>query len=242
MHKTKWAWERLIKKHQRVLVRKGCHNPKALIYSIRCDLINCVQAAIEVVSLDAADVINNFFCGVSDIHKSIAASCEFSSIEHVGFEVMEPMDLVVEGVQHWVETINLNIAEPIIISRISRFSASEEFQRRVGGYAEIMRVWLEFYGVTLFLELFDIYRQPALQSQSHEYSGRQFNIRHYAFSVKNKETVDRIHRMLQDTAQAHGNIIEMPYAKTIFNSGDNSYNTKAINRLNGCELEFVYTK
>jgi hypothetical protein len=63
-------------------------------------------------------------------------------IYHLGFEIHEPLDLVLYGIHHWIEHSNRAVGANMSVSRFPHYSASQSFQDRAGAYTEIMRTWL----------------------------------------------------------------------------------------------------
>src|SRR5207249_2675393 len=139
-------------------------------------------------------------------------------IYHVGFEIHEPLDLVLYGINHWIEHSKRAVGANMKVRNFLRFPASPAFQQRVGAYAEIMRIWLQLDERVLMLELFDISRAadsvlasaPKLTHRSFKGlfrddgpgSGHQQRldrlfasdeIWHYAFHVKRPADVMELH-------------------------------------------------
>ena len=73
-------------------------------------------------------------------------------MNHIGFQVREPLDVFLEGVAHWAPRLDLDVVGA------KRFTASEAFREQVGAFAEMAQIWLRLDDVTVELELFDIHR------------------------------------------------------------------------------------
>ena len=151
---------------------------------------------------------------------------------------------------------------------VLRFPASPSFQKRVGAYAEIMRIWLQVNERVLMLELFDIHRpaDAVLAGGAPKLTHRNFQglfrsddaapghrqrltrlvaedeIWHYAFYVKRPVDVMELHAEWKALA-AHNSNYVLPYAAPVHNQHDGSFHTKIIHRarpgVHRRELEFV---
>ena len=259
--------EELLHSHRDVLRRKNIVRKQDLIQTIKLDLDKLTHALYEVRENSAASVLQTFFSGALVDTESVVGKLTDGNIYHVGYEVHEPLDLVLYGIDHWIENSRRNLGAEMRVSNYLRFPASEAFQRRVGACTEIMRIWLEVNGRELMLELFDIERPVnhhlagapkaahrnfhGLFRQDHRASGHDQRILdlfaadeiwHYALHVKHSEDVWRFHNEWRELASRDPDFF-VPYAEPVHNHHDCSFHTKVIrnagNTEGRMELEFV---
>lgn len=255
--------DELLRSHTELLARKNIHRKLELFRVIRLDLDKLTHALTELKVNCAQDVLQDFFGDAADC-RAIGRRLTGSQIGHVGFEIHEPLSLVLHGLRHWIEQSKRLLGADMRIRDYLRFPASSAFQKRVAAPAEIMRLWLDVEGQVLMLELFDIYRpvDPVL-ANSPKPTHRNFHglfrpegsaashpqrltrlfagdeIWHYAFHVALPEDVRELHAELQLLAAVHSKYF-LPYAEPVHNEHDRSFHTKIIRRGSArLELEFV---
>jgi hypothetical protein len=260
--------EELLRLHGDLLERKNIRRKHELIQVIKLDLDKLAHAFIEVKENRAAPVLQKFFSGSGLDYLEICSRIAGGHIYHVGFEIHEPLDLVLYGIRHWVDQSRSALEADMQLSNFFRFPASAAFQKRVAAPAEIMRLWLQVNERSLMLELFDIHRpadsflngwrpklthrnfnalhRPEDYADGHEQRLSQLfaadQIWHYAFYVRTPGDVMDLHSQLQNLASPESGY-SMPYIEPVHNRGDRSFHTKIIRkeegRQNRLELEFV---
>lgn len=257
--------EDLFVSHANLLARKNIQRRNELLRLIRLDLDKLTHALLEVQHNRAVPVLRDFF-GDSLNEEWVGAMLAEEAIYHVGFEIHEPMGLVLHGIYHWIEQSKQALGVSMRVKEYMRFPASPAFQGRVGAYTEIMRIWLQVDERTLMLELFDIHRpaDPVLSSEL-KLTHRNFHglfrkedlttghqqrletlfakdpIWHYALHVKNPDCVSKLHQEWQALA-AEDSSYFLPYTAPVHNRYDDSYHTKLVRMHPGgrrLELEFV---
>lgn len=254
--------ERLLASHEQILAKKNIYTTSELLQLIKIDFEKTIHALLEVRNKEAHQMVRAFFEGheeiVSDIEPAIGRH-----LYHFGFEIYEPLDVVLYGFERWIERSKQILGIDIKVSKFLRFPASAQFQKRVGAYTEIMRIWLQVEERELMLELFDIYRPArpflpesvaintrniqALLSNNgffphHDDVMRKLfakdNIWHYAIYVTSQEKIWKLHNnfspfVLQNDAY------KLAYDAPVLNKHDGSFHTKIINQVKGLEIEFV---
>jgi hypothetical protein len=258
------SYEELLHTHRELLGCKNVCTKQRLIQIIKLDLDKLTHALLEVKENRALWVLNTFFARQPALLPSITARLANNYIYHLGFEIHEPLDLVLHGINHWIARTQRTFQSDLQIHKFLRFPASLAFQQRVGAYTEIMRIWIQVDGRALMLELFDMQRPvdaflaggaPKLTHRNFDCllvrgsraAGNQprvahlFNpddIWHYAFYVRNAAAVLQLHTYLQALA-AHDATYVLPYPTPVQNHGDGSLHTKIINLQSELEVEFV---
>jgi hypothetical protein len=255
----------LLATHTALLGQKNIHRKRELIQVIKVDLDKLAHALLEVKENHPQRVLEEFFESTAVDISAITAMLAETRIYHVGFEVHEPLDLVLYGIDHWIQEARHALGADMKVKDYLRFPASPAFQKRVGAYTEIMRIWLEVNDRTLMLELFDIHRpvdaelaSGALPVKHRNFQGlfsdpvpghadrmaRLFgddDIWHYALHVRRPAEVTELHAELQALA-AHDSTYFLPYAAPVHNPHDGSFHTKVVHRAGSggrMELEFV---
>lgn len=257
--------DELLRSHSELLSRKNICRKQDLIQIIKIDLDKLTHALLEVKENRAPYVLGRFFGESSVDPVKICEMLATESIYHFGFEIHEPLDLVLYGINHWIEQSRRTLGADMRVHEYLRFPASQAFQTRVGAYTEIMRIWLKVSDRVLMLELFDIHRPSDGVRDAPKLMHRNFHglfryddpdpghqqrlaglfardgIWHYAFYVKRPAEVMELHREWQGLAARDPNFI-VPYAAAVHNTHDGSFHTKIIqSRQSGprMELEFV---
>ena len=260
----------LLSSHRDLLGRKNIRNKGQLLQLIKIDLDKLTHALVEVKENRAPAVLQRFFETSSVDWKDVRGHLVGPSIYHVGFEIHEPIDLVLYGINHWIEQSKRSLGVNMRVCDRLRFPASIAFQQRVGAYTEILRIWLEVDETVLMLELFDIHRpaDSAIQSapkpthrnfhglfrvndaaQGH---GNRLNllfgtdpIWHYALYVRGPADVMELHSKFKELAVSNSNYT-LPYEAPVYNQHDRSFHTKIVRPANEIgtrlELEFVTQK
>ena len=243
----------LLEAHRPLLALKNIHNKRDLIQSIKLDLDKLTHALIEVRQGSASEVLRQFFAGVEVDSADIESRLVNDRICHVGFEINEPLDLVLHGIRQWIDRSNRTVGGNMRIQNYLRFPASEAFQQRVGSFTEIMRISLEVDGRGLLLELFDIHRPVDITSKASAAAPRHRNfaplakdetagpehrrrlselfapdeIWHYALHVRQPGDVVALHDKLESLMQANPGY-RMAYPAPVRNRHDSSLHTKLV--------------
>src|SRR4051794_14286426 len=97
--------EELLRSHGDLLERKNIRRKRELIQLIKLDLDKLAHALLEVKDGQAPSVLRSFFGEAlpAERRDAIGDRLRDRGIDHVGFEVHEPLDLVVQGIHHWIE-------------------------------------------------------------------------------------------------------------------------------------------
>ena len=257
----------LLVTHTALLGQKNIRRKRELIQVIKVDLDKLAHALLEVKENHPQRVLEEFFAATPVNVSAISAMLAEARIYHVGFEVHEPLDLVLYGIDHWIQEARHSLGAEMRVKDFLRFPASPAFQNRVGAHTEIMRIWLEVNDRTLMLELFDIHRpvETELAAGAVPVKHRNFQglfsdplpghadrmarlfgddeIWHYALHVRCPDEVSELHAELQALA-AHDRSYFLPYAAPVHNPHDGSLHTKVVHRAGSrsgarMELEFV---
>ena len=254
--------EELLHSHSDLLERKNIRRKHDLIQAIKLDLDKLGHALTEVKDNDAESVLQRFFNGLPVDLPDICARLTSPLIYHVGFEIHEPLSLVLYGINHWIEHSKRVLGVHMRVKDYLRFPASQAFQDRVSAYVEIMRIWLEVNERVLMLELFDIYRPAdSALAAAPKFTHRNFNglfqgedmdrhgerltrvfavdeIWHYAFYVRRPSDVLDLHAKCQSLA-ANNRGYFLPYTAPVHNRYDGSFHTKIV-RTTGARLEVEF--
>ena len=259
--------EDLLHSHSELLGRKNIRRKHQLIRAIKLDLDKLTHALVEAKHNRAQPVLQAFFPEAPVNQAAICARLADQRIYHVGFEIHEPIALVLYGIRHWIDQSKRTLDVHMEVREFLSFPASEAFQKRVGAYADIMRIWIEVRDRVLMLELFDIHRPAdSVLAAAPRLTHRNFHplfreneaaaghprslarlfaddaIWHYAFYVKSAADVAELHAELQAVAERDSRYF-LPYAAPVHNLHDGSFHTKIVQRGDAeggrMELEFV---
>lgn len=261
-------YDELLRAHGEPLQRKNVHSKHDLIQVIKLDLDKLTHGLVELQDTAAADVLQDFFSDSAMDVADVDRRLQQPYINHVGFEIYEPLDLTVFGIQRWIELSRATLGANIKIQTSLRFPASAAFQQRVGAYTEILRIGLRVNDRMLMLELFDISRplDEVLLAGRHNPTHRNFHglfsdehappghrqrlaqlfasdrIWHYAFHVRHPTDVVALHAQLLALAASNAGF-SVPYEQPIHNRHDRSFHTKVISHATQMrarmEIEFV---
>lgn len=260
--------DELLRTHGELLRHKNICYKHDFIRAIKLDLDKLTHALFEVRDTPASAVLDMFFGPGSNTAKEVLPLLAGPDVYHVGFEIHEPLDLVLYGINHWMEQSKRKLGADMCIREYLRFPASAAFVKRVNAPTEIMRIWLQVSGRHLMLELFDL-RRPAdeLIARAPRPAHRNFDglvqqedgflpghgerlsrlfsddeIWHYALEVQTPEQVRAAHeaglRLAAEDVRYY-----LPYDAPVYNAGDGSLHTKIVRSKNGVaermELEIV---
>jgi len=258
-------FEELKKKYGTNLRKKKINTAQDLDLIIRQDLEKIVYSLYELKRTSTFDILHNFFNekNVKPISKIISRNIR-TQLHHIGFEINEPMDLVVDVFEQRMQKINMRQNTKIKIIKMKRFPASTAFQKRVNAFTEIMKLWIQIYDYTLLIELFDIHHpidflQDNDFNTSHqmiEYLVNPSNntvhhknllpdhslfkrdpIWHYAIYIDSKKRVKQLHNYFTQLEQ-DTNDYKLVFSSIITNKKD-AFLTKIINVSKGVEIEFI---
>jgi hypothetical protein len=257
----------LLLEHRDALALKQIRDERALRKILCCDYEKILNALVELKSTQVEQLVcEEFFRDEPAVALEILDHVTEQRLNHVGFEILEPLDLVVQGIEFWVDHLNRNLGSRIEVKKYLRFPASANFQRRVNAFTEIMCIWLRVDEQVLVLELFDIAhgverllpvdKHGALYHinpekllndewvvKHHRQAMRRLfepdAIWHYSIPLNRRETVDALHRRLQALVVRQP-LYKMAYGAPVENCHDGSYHTKIINQDQGLELELCH--
>jgi len=254
----------LLKSNRELLQQKNSANPASLLELIKSDYEKVLLALTEVKGRNVPALLQSFFEGHDGLLQLLLPAVNLQKLFHVGLEIYEPMDLVVDGFEHWSCRFEQLLGVDIQVLRSLRFPASAAFQKRVRASAEIMRIWMGVEGQELMLELFDIHRPapqlpsrvpgqfsvsdlrtrlvaPGLAPDHDQILQRYFggdSIWHYAIAVQERQTVTMLQVAFEQLASQNSSF-RLAYPACVYNPHDGSYHTKIIHQHQRLELEFV---
>ncbi len=117
--------------HSYVLDRKGIADDAALRAAIDHDRVVALAATRTLLAgLTTRALLREFFADRADVHDDVVAVADEELVNHIGFQVREPLDVFLEGLAHWAPRLDLDVVGA------KRFTASEAFReqcRRVRG-------------------------------------------------------------------------------------------------------------
>lgn len=253
--------------HREALSRKNIFSKQDLIEIIRIDFEKMIFSLLEMRNKTCLQLIHDFFEKDEPVLLDMIPELENKPIYHLGFEVNQPIDLIIYSFDYWIKKFNDHFskgADRLRIIKLFRFPASLEFQKRVNAYVEIMRIWIELDQKEQMLELFDIYhpvaaipasptRSPCSQKtaihQIRDEGPLDYNtaiarllsgdtIWHYAIYLDHPLKVEKLHACFRQLA-ARNDEYQLPFPALVNNSHDGSLYTKIINKKKKMELEFV---
>ena len=239
--------------HAYVLDRKGCRTDDNVLDAIAFDRVVAIAAARDLCVRRPDALLDHFFAGHAAHRAEVAAVVDEDRVNHLGFQIREPLDLWFEGLTRWAPRLEVTVVGT------KRFTSSATFQERVGAFAEMAQVWLDVGGQVVELELFDIHRASQHDPQLFDRvragrSTRQLiaecrtdelialvaddDIWHYGIHVASDGDVERLHRRFQVLAAADRNY-RLRSDDVVSNRWHGSVHTKLINRDAGVEIEFL---
>jgi len=256
----------LMQTYRQALAVKHIHDERVFRKVLCCDYEKILHALVELKSVNLPDLLNTTFFPTSpSITQALLTKAKFLHLNHIGFEVLEPLDLILQGIDYWVEHLNKNLGFAVNVQKYLRFPASQNFQNRVNAYTEIMCIWLQIEEQNFMLEFFDIARSHATllpnktdmiyhisperllthhsQSRHHEEAMKSLfgndSIWHYSMSLQERDAVNELHQQLASFSLTHTDY-KMAYANPIENIHDGTYHTKIINIPLKLELELCH--
>jgi hypothetical protein len=247
----------LLTAHADALTAKAIATEQDLLRVLLCDFEKVLHALLEIQTVNVNDMLADFFSDLPAM-PSILSTFTAHELNHVGFEICEPLDIVAQLLPQWLQELSVVLGKPVTLSRQLRFPASAGFRQRVGAVTEILCLWLQVDEQPVLLELFDIARPIAavLPSGDNPLLARQQQINpaqhrlamrylfcndkiwHYSISVASRALVLELHEAF-GTFSNEPSDYKRAYAVPIENQYDGSFHTKLINLTRGLEVEFV---
>jgi hypothetical protein len=144
-------WERW---HSYVLGCKGVDGETDLRDAIRYDQVVALAAARTLLGGPSGrSLVGDFFTDRSGVRDEVLAVADDEVVDHIGFQIREPLDVWLEGLARWAPRLEFDVVGT------KRFTASDAFRSSVGSFAEMAQIWVRRDGVVAELELFDIHRR-----------------------------------------------------------------------------------
>jgi len=239
--------------HAYVLDRKGCRNDEDVLDAIAFDRVVAIAAARDLRVRRPDVLLDQFFAGHTADRAEVGAVVDEDFVNHLGFQIREPMDMWLEGLIRWAPRLG------VAVVGTKRFTSSATFQERVGAFAEMAQVWLDIGGQVVELELFDIHRacQPDPRLFDRVRAGRSTrqliaecrtdelvalthddDIWHYGIRVASGDDVVRLHDRFHVLTAADPNY-RLRSDDVVSNRWHGSMHTKLANRDAGVEIEFL---
>jgi hypothetical protein len=257
--------EKLLTLHNKSLGVKNIWTKQELINIIRIDFEKILYALFELKTKSIPQLLTDFFSENKKIVPNILAKLEGKSLSHIGFEINEPLAIVLYGFNHVLNKFNQTFGTQFKIIKVFRFPASLAFQHRVNAFVEVLRIWIQLNNREVMLELFDIHHKIdtfLLGNQfkikkrgiiNNSYANESFLINHsnaitpiitrdeiwhYAIDVDNSNEVTQLHNYFKRLVEQN-DIYKLPFESIVKNNNDGSFYTKIINQKKRMEMEFV---
>ncbi len=256
----------LMQKYREALSVKQIDDERTFRKILCRDYEKILHALVELKSVQLDSLLcDDFFRTEPGLAVDILAMTKNRRLNHIGFEIIEPIELILHGIEYWVEHLNKNLGISIEVKKYLRFPASKNFQQRVNAATEIMCIWLQVEDQVLMLELFDISRShknlppdksgviyhitPEMLFADNRRAGNHREamqslfgndaIWHYSIGLSAREDVDQLHERLGALANRNSHY-KMAYAVPVENKYDGTYHTKLINVDQHLELELCH--
>ena len=240
--------------HSHVLGCKGLLDDTALWAAIDHDRVVALAATRTLLTgVPTRSLLGEFFADRPDIHDEVVAVAEEVLVNHIGFQVREPLDIWLEGLTHWAPRLDLDVVGA------KRFTASEAFRERVAAFAEITQIWIRHDGSTIELELFDIHRPNPVGTgrldHLHGDGGTRAllaaatpevlrevladdDIWHFGVLITSEAAVEQLHDRFRVLVREDPRF-RLRTERTVANSWHGSVHTKLTNLELGTEVEFL---
>jgi hypothetical protein len=224
--------------HTYVLAHKGVGDDRALRTAIRYDRVVALAVARTLLSsLTTRPLLGEFFLDRADVLDDVVAVADEELVNHIGFQVREPLDIFLEGVALWAPRLDLDVVG------VKRFTASEAFREQVGAFAEMAQLWLRRDDLTVELELFDIHRPNPRGTAARQPGGLRSlladdDIWHYGVRITDEAAVENLHQRFQ-LATREDERFRLRSDQPIANPWHGSIHTKLINVELEIEVEFL---
>lgn len=256
----------LMQKYQEALAVKQIYDERTFRKILCRDYEKILHALVELKSVQLEGLLcDDFFRTEPELAVDILAMTKNGRLNHIGFEIIEPIDLILHGIEYWVEHLNRNLGFRIEVIKHLRFPASKNFQQRVNAATEIMCIWLKVEDQILMLELFDISHShenlppdkngviyhitPEMLLADNRQAGNHREamqalfgndaIWHYSIGLSARDDVNQLHEQLGELANRQPHY-KMAYAVPVENKYDGTYHTKLINLDQHLELELCH--
>jgi hypothetical protein len=244
-------WQRW---HAHVLGCKAVADPAALRAAIQHDRVVALAAARTLLSgLTTRVLLLDFFADHRDLHDDIVAVADERLVNHIGFQIREPLDVWLEGLAQWVPRLELEVVG------VKRFTASSAFRVQVGAFAEMAQIWIRQDVMTVELELFDIHRPNPARTGQLGHLGSINDTRallaaalpdvlrsvvaddeiwHYGVRITTADAVEQLHERFRLLVRQDQRF-RLRSERTIANAWHGSVHTKLINLELDTEIEFL---
>ena len=239
--------------HAYVLDCKGGRTDIDVLDAVAFDRVVAIAGARHLRSLRPDELLDRFFDGHASLRSEVDAVVDEDRVNHLGFQIREPLDMWLEGLTHWAPRLDVTVVGT------KRFTASATFQARVGAFTEMAQVWLDMDGQAVELELFDIHQpvrgDPAVVDRVR--AGRDTrrliaecgsaelltlvnddDIWHYGIRIASGRDVMRLHERFQVLAGADPKY-RLSVADVVSNRWHGSMHTKLTDRDADIEIEFL---
>ena len=223
-----------------VLDCKGIADDAALRAAIDHDRVVALAVGRKLLAgVTTRALLREFFGDRADVHDDVVAVTDEDLVNHIGFQVREPLDLFLEGVAHWAPRLDLDVVGT------KRFTASEAFREQVGAFAEMAQIWVRVDDMTVELELFDIHRPNPVRTRRLEHVDDGLrslladdDIWHYGVRITDETVVERLHERFRGVTRDDARF-RLRTDRTVANPWHGSVNTKLINVELELEVEFL---
>jgi hypothetical protein len=224
-----------------------------VLEAITFDRVVAMAGVRDLCGRRPGELLDQFFDGHAALRATVDAVADEDIVNHLGFQIREPMDVWLEGLARWAPRVD------VAVVGTKRFTSSATFQARVGSFAEMAQIWLEVGGRVVELELFDIHHairpDPGLFDRVR--AGRSTrrlmaecgsdelralidddDIWHYGIRVASGADVTRLHEQFRVLTAADPNY-RLRSDDIVANRWHGSMHTKLANRGIGLEIEFL---
>jgi hypothetical protein len=198
-------------------------------------------------------LLSDFFADHIDLHDDVVAVADEQLVNHIGFQIREPLDVWLEGLARWAPRLQLDVVG------VKRFPASQAFRDRVGAFAEMAQIWIRQDDTTVELELFDIHRPNPARTGQIGHVGSPCNTRallaaavpdvlrsvladdeiwHYGVRITSEAAVERLHGQF-GLLVGDDERFRLRSERTVANLWHGSVHTKLTNLELDTEIEFL---
>jgi hypothetical protein len=244
-------WQRW---HAHVLGCKAVADGVALRRAIQHDRVVALAATRTLLSgLTTRLLLSDLFADHIDLHDDVVAVADEQLVNHIGFQIREPLDVWLEGLALWAPRLQLDVVG------VKRFTASQAFRDQVGAFAEMAQIWIRHDDMTVELELFDIHRpNPAGTGQIGHVGGTDSTrallaaaspdvlrsvvaddaIWHYGVLITTEAAVEHLHEQFR-LLVGEDERFRLRSERTVANAWHGSVHTKLTNLELDTEVEFL---
>jgi hypothetical protein len=222
-----------------VLAAKAVNTREALAVALRRDRAASISAARDLRGRRTSSLLIEFFQGDKGLLKLVSPHCNEEFVNHLGFQIAEPMDIYLDGVYGWKGRVGDRVIG------VKRFASSDAFRTRVGAFAEMAQVWWMIGTDVVELEIFDIHRPShaaPIGAGDEHVAVRELldgdDIWHYGVHVSTDGGVRYLRDLFAELAGIDPRYVPKN-AEIVGNRWHGSINTKLVNVDLGLELEFM---